>query len=366
MASHRSSNGGCVSAGHQTFLIWGILLAIASGTAEGQVRPGQIMGVVRDDFRTGVAGVTVVLDSAHLSKRAVTDSLGRFTITGVDSGPHLLRAARIGFRPFERQLFVRASGAFIEIEMPRLAQLDTVPIRAMRTGVFGKVIGREGFRVLPNADVSVVGARASARTDTAGNFNFPDVSPDAYLISVQRSEFGGRLLSVVVPSEGAVELSIVLEKTTAAGTRKQSAILMGEFESRARMAGRNSAIVPRQELYGRSGLTLRDALRYSPSFLLSGLVISDSLTCIFVNGEAAPGRTASEFSAEEVVAVEVYGLRGDYTTTLTSRWPHRQPCGLGGTDTPHSSGLTGLQSAGRPGRIPSDNIVRSIVIWTVR
>jgi len=366
MTPHRSSNGGCVSEAQRTLLVWGVLLAIASGTAGAQVRPGQITGVVRDDFRTGVPGVTVVLDSAHLSKRAVTDSLGRFTITGVDSGPHLLRAVRIGFQPFEQRLLVQARGAFIEIEMPRLALLDTIPIRAMRTGVFGKVIARSGFSGLPNADVIVMGARAATRTDTAGSFNFPAVAPGAYVVNVQRSGFGGRLLSVIVPEEGAVELSVVLEKAQAAGGRRQSAVLMAEFESRSLMRGNNSAIVPRQELYGRSGLSLRDALRYSPSFLLSGLVISDSLTCVFVNGEAAPGRGVSEFGAEEVVAVEIYGLRADYTTTLTSRWPQGQQCGFGGSNSPQSSGLTGLQSGSRSGRIPADNIVRSIVIWTVR
>jgi hypothetical protein len=342
-------------------------MLLACGTAEAQVRAGQITGVVRDEFRVGIAGVTVVLDSAHLSKRAVTDSLGRFTITGVDSGPHLVRAVRIVFQPFERRLAVPDRGTFIEIDMPRLAQLDTIPIRAMRTGVFGKVLTREGFSGLPNADVSVVGARASTRTDTAGNFNFPAVAPGAYVVNVQRGGFGGRLLSVIVPKEGAVELSVVLEKAQAAEGRKQSAILMAEFESRSLMRGQNSAIVPRQELYGRTGLSLRDALRYSPSFLLSGLVISDSQTCVYVNGEAAPGRAVSEFGAEEVVAVEIYGLRADYTTTLTSRWPHGQPCGLDGSDSPESSGRTGLQSAGsRSSRIPADNIVRSIVIWTAR
>jgi len=169
MTPHRSSNGGCVSEAQRTLLVWGVLLAIASGTAGAQVRPGQITGVVRDDFRTGVPGVTVVLDSAHLSKRAVTDSLGRFTITGVDSGPHLLRAVRIGFQPFEQRLLVQARGAFIEIEMPRLALLDTIPIRAMRTGVFGKVIARSGFSGLPNADVIVMGARAATRTSATSS-----------------------------------------------------------------------------------------------------------------------------------------------------------------------------------------------------
>jgi hypothetical protein len=342
-----------------------VLCASTAAEGEAQVRAGAIVGVVRDESGSGVLGATVVLDSAHLVKRAITDSLGRFTITGVDSGPHLLRALRIGFRPFERVLNVPARGSFIEIEMPRIAQLDTIPIRAMRSGVFGKVIARGTFSGLRDADVTVMGARTSARTDADGNFNFPDVGPGAHLVRVQRSGFGVRLLSVIVPEAGAAEMSVVLDTGTTTGTRRHNAVLVSEFDSRAQMRGTRSALVPRQELSGRYGLTLADALRYSPSFLLSGLVI-DSTTCIFVNGEAAPGRTATEFGADEVVAVEVYGLRGDYTSTLTSRWPPGQPCGRGSGSTPQSAGRTGLQSGGRSSRIPSDNIVRSIVIWTVR
>jgi hypothetical protein len=59
----------------------------------------------------------------------------------------------------------------VEIEMPRLAQLDTIPIRARRTGVFGKVIARTGFSGVPNAEVTVVGVRGFTQTDTAGDFN---------------------------------------------------------------------------------------------------------------------------------------------------------------------------------------------------
>jgi hypothetical protein len=361
MARHRSPAGRGSPA---ALVVLGILLC--GGSAQGQVRPGQVVGVVRDEARVGIPGVTVVLDSAHLAKSALTDSLGRFAITAVDSGPHVIRAVRIGFRPFERQLVVPARGTFIEIEMPRVALLDTIPIRAARTGVFGKVIAQAGFTVLPNADVTVMGARASARTDSAGNFNFPAVPPGSYMVNVQRQGFGSRLLSVVVPEEGAVEMSVVLESGSRATTRKHAPILMSEFQSRVLMRGGRSALVPRQELYGRYGMTLGDALRYSPSFMLSGLVVVDSITCLFVNGEAAPGRTASEFGAEEVVAVEVYGLRGDFTTTLTSRWPHRQPCGHGGGNTPMSSGKTGLQTGAQSGRLRADNIVRSLVIWTVR
>lgn len=339
---------------------------LPSGSATTQVRPGQVTGVVRDELRSGIPGVTVVLDSAHLMKRAVTDSLGRFTFVGVDSGPHLLRAVRIGFQPFERRLAVAARGSYLEIDMPRLAQLDTIPIRARRSGVFGKVIARDGFTGVPNADVTVVGARALARTDAAGDFNLPSVAPGAYVVSVQRAGFASHLLSIIVPDEGGVELSVALERANGADRRKHSQILMAELNSRSLMRGTRATLVPRQEFYGRYGLTLRDALRFSPSFLLSGLVIDDSVTCVFVNGEAAPGRTASEFAAEEVVAVEVFGLRADYTSTLTSRWPHRQPCGQGGRNSLESSGRTGLQTGGRSGRIPADNIVRSIVIWTVR
>ncbi|HEX9563264.1 MAG TPA: carboxypeptidase-like regulatory domain-containing protein [Gemmatimonadaceae bacterium] len=348
---------------------WSLSLALllAGSSASAQVRAGQVVGVVRTELGLGIPGVTVVLDSADLTKRAVTDSLGRFAIAGVDSGAHLIRAVRIGFSPFERLLDVPARGAWIEIEMPRLTQLDTIPIRAARSGVFGKVIARERFSPLNDASVTVVGARAEARTSSTGDFNLPNVEPGPWVVHVQRAGFASRMLSMVVPSEGAVELAVVLDESRGGDEAKRMSMLLTEFGSRVKMRSNRSAVVARQELSGRYGLSLGKALRFSPSFLLTGLVIDDSTTCVFVNGQPKPRAIADEFSAAEVTAVEVYGLRGDPTSTLMDRWPKGGNCGLGDFDAPQSSSKLGLQSAGmRSGRLPMDNVVRALVIWTVR
>lgn len=344
-----------------------LLLAGLTTPSTAQVRPRQVIGVVRDEFGNGVVAVTVALDSAEGLRRTTTDSLGRFFFAEVDSGPHLLRAVRIGFRPVERRLSVPHRGTFIELEMVRVAQLDTVAIHSRRTGVFGKVLSRSPYAGLRGATVTVAGAHANVVTDSGGGFNLPLVAPGAYLVNIHRRGYAARLVSVLVPDDGAVELSVVLDESHATDARRHSALFMAEFESRVRMRRQNAVIVPRRELMGRLDLSLGEALRFSPSFLLSGLVVNDSLTCLFVNGEPAPGRVVDDFPAAEVLTVEVYGLRGDDSNTLSSRWPRGAPCGHGDLTVSESSGKTGLQPAGvGSGRIRADRFTRAIVIWTQR
>jgi hypothetical protein len=329
------------------------------------MRPGQVIGVVRDELGMGLPGVTVVLDSADVMKRVMTDSLGRFTIAGVDTGTHLIRAVRIGFSPFERRFDVPARGAWIEIDMPRLTQLDTIPVRAERSGVFGKVIARQRYAPLANATVTLIGAGTPARTDSTGDFALPGVPPGPWIVNVERAGYDSRMLSFVMPQEGGVELSVVLDESSLPRNEKLRAAMLSEFATRVRARGTASAVVARQELSGRFGLTVKDALRFSPSFLLSGLVINDSLACIFVDGLPVPNATAQDFPAGDVIAVEVYGTRADHSNTLLTRWPRGSPCGLGGGSVPRTSGAFGLQPTGvRPGRLPMDRYVRAIVIWT--
>lgn len=344
-----------------------LMLAAASigRPAQAQVRAGAVVGVVRDELGNGIPGVTVVLDSAAIVRHASTDSLGRFTLAGIDSGTHLLRALRIGFSPAERLLHVPARGAFVELTMTRLTVLDTIPIRAERSGVFGKVVGRAGFEPIAGATVTVIGSRQVSGTDRAGGFNLPDVQPGSYLVRVQRRGFESRMLSVVVPERGAVELAVALEEATGPDREQRMAGLLREADTRARMRGTTSAVVPRQELAGRYEMPLGRALRYSASFLLSGLVIDDSVTCVFVDGLPAPGRILDDFGAGDVVTIEVYGLRQDHSSTLADRWPRGARCGWGDRDAPEGSAKFGLQgSGGASSRVPMDNRARAVVIWT--
>lgn len=351
--------------GRIQFLLATTTLTVASPNVLAQVRAQQLSGIVRDELGRSLADATIVVDSAPGARLARSDSSGRFRVSGIGAGDHLIRALRIGYAPFEQRIVMPREGLELEIVLSRITQLDTIPVRAQRSGVFGKVIARSRFEPIPGATVVVLGTGAQQQTGHAGDFDFPRLSPGANLIQVRHRSFLPRLISFVVPTDSAVELALVLESTEVSRTSNRSAVLFADFEARMKRRGTRSALIPRQELAGRYGLSLGAALRYSPSFARANLVLSDTETCVFVNGQPRPLATADDFVAGEVVAIEVYGLRQDHSKTLMDSWPPNAPCGKGDVVAPASSGKFGLQSVGvRPSRIRMDNVIRALVIWT--
>jgi TonB-linked SusC/RagA family outer membrane protein len=78
-------------------------------------RPGQaqgtssgIQGIVRSESGAPVEGVNVVVTGARLGAQTRQD--GRYVITGVLPGTHVVRATRLGFAPREQQVVVPAGG----------------------------------------------------------------------------------------------------------------------------------------------------------------------------------------------------------------------------------------------------------------
>ena len=357
-----------------------IALALLSLQANAQARPGSISGVVQDEQARPIDGASVVLDPSDFAKRVTTDVSGRFRLTGVVPGTHTLRVVRVGYSPDERTVEVPDEGVVLTIVMQRLTQLDTMPVRAGRSGLFGHVITRE-YRPISDATVDVMGGHVSARTRADGSFDLPVVREGAYLVYIRRKGYDSRVLSVFVPRDGGVQLAAALDTMPGPSNDKRLAMLLPEFDSRVRIRGNLSAVIPRQEFAGRYGLVLKDALRFTTSFLKSSLIIVDSVTCVFVDGLPRPSATLHEFTAGEVLAVEVYGLGQEYTNTLLDRWPPGMPCGTGGATAPTSSRKFGLQpGTARPmgtvnrgpipsvpkpstGREPMDNIARAVVVW---
>ncbi len=360
-----------------TVLVAGALPA----AAHAQARPGNVSGTVRGEQGRPLDNAIVVIDPSDYAQRVTTDANGKFRLSKVSRGAHVLRVVHVGYRASEQTIDVPDAGLEIDVFMESIAitELDTVAIRATRTGIFGTVVSHTDLHPLQGAVVDVVGARASAKTNDKGAFNFPGVKEGAYVVNVQRKGYQTRMLSVFIPHDGAVEISPALDTADNAGGRNEMAAALADFDSRSRRRGSRSAVVPRQEFAGHYGMILEDALRYTTSFLKSNLIVVDSITCIFVNGAPKPGMTVNELSAGEVEAVEVYGLGQDYTNTLLERWPQGLPCGNGSVPLPSSSRKTGLQpslhiNGGRLGSVPlaesarqpMDNIARAIVVWTKR
>ncbi|HEX7121711.1 MAG TPA: carboxypeptidase-like regulatory domain-containing protein [Gemmatimonadaceae bacterium] len=142
---------------------WGLPLLVAllagSNLLLAQQPAGQLAGVVRDANGAPVVGAVLALDANTTSQRLTrSDSAGHFRFERVARGPHELAVAMAGYRTEVRHIDMPDGALDISIVLQDIvSMIDTMRIEARRTGIFGTVIAREGFRPLANADVYVVG-----------------------------------------------------------------------------------------------------------------------------------------------------------------------------------------------------------------
>lgn len=349
----------------------------APSLAGAQAGPGTLSGVVTNEAGRPLEFALVVLNPDGDARRADTDAQGRFRFERVRPGSYELRVLLAGYTPDERTLRVEAEGLEVTVVMQRPPfALDTLRVVARERGVLGTVVASESFAPLAKANVSVMGTRLTATTGPDGKFSFHGLKPGAYVIFTKAP---GRLsapISAVVPADSAVEL-LVSMKPMSDSSAKRLAMPLAEFDSRVRAALRTkSALVPRQELRGKRG-TVASALRYAPSFARTGMRLPND-ACIYVDGFPRPMLTADEIQVEQVDRVEVYGLRA-LTEGHLRPWPPGAPCGdpkgprsavsgvIPATPTLRggAAGRFGLQTAGqRSNRVPMDDLVRVVVIWT--
>ena len=116
-----------ISLHHRTrraFLIATILFGVAT-TAQAQAG-SRITGTVLGEAGQPLPGAQVTITSTTLG--AVTNDQGKYTITGVSAGTHVLRAQRIGYSPVTQRVAV-TSGADVvaDFQLPVLpASLSAV------------------------------------------------------------------------------------------------------------------------------------------------------------------------------------------------------------------------------------------------
>jgi hypothetical protein len=358
-------------------LLFVFLLVPAMTAAQGPTT--QVTGTVVDSEGRPVNNAVVVIDPLAAALRTRSDDAGRFRITGVDTGRHELQVVRIGFRPHRAPIDVPAAGLDISVTMERLArQLDTVSIRVARTGIHGLVATR-GMALLPHdprplrgATVEILDSPHRTSTGADGRFSVEALGEGAWSLLVRLDRYQSRMVSVYVPADGGLDVEIVLDSTIADWQRRDDMELR-EISSRIREATNPSAFVSAAELAGPEGMTLDEALRNAPSTLSRGLITKDDVTCIYIDGTPRPGMTAKDILADEVHAVEVYGInaRGG-TQAPMAPWPKGAHCGTGmrlgpffrppGFAPPAGSGGRSV----RGGRQEMDNIARVVVAWLKR
>lgn len=343
-----------------------LLAAMVSGLAASALAQdsGLIVGTVRDPLGQPIrdALVTVDPDSARTTFRMRTDAEGQFRFTRVPSGRHELQVVRLAFAPHYSTVEVGTDDVRLTIEMqPIPLRLDSVVVRAARSGVYGTVATRgwelmqHDPRPLRGATIEVLDSPYRRTTSADGRFAIPDLREGAYTLLVRLDRYASRVVSVYVPPDGGVDVTVVLDSVVADYQRRDD-YLMRDMSRRLRQATYPSTLVPMAELAGPPGRSLKDALRAAPSAITRGLLLLDEVTCVYLNGSHKPRMTAADILAEDVQAVEVYGVfaRGG-TVAPEDPWRPGELCGTGMFEGPQ-------------GRLRqySDNIARVIVIWTRR
>jgi len=350
-------------------LLVGLLLMTRALTA--QTPTGVVTGTVRDEIGRPVRDAVVVLDAETAPMRVRSGAEGQFRIESVPVGSHELQVVRIGFRPHRSRITVTESGIEVAVVIEHAPMLlDTVAVRVARTGIHGIVTTR-GISLLPHeprplrgAIVEILDSPYRTTTTADGRFSVGALGEGAYSLLVRIDRYQSRVLSVYVPPDGGVDMTVVLDSTIADWQRREDMELR-EISRRIREATNPSAFVSMAELAGPEGMTLNDALRVAPSALSRGMIVRDDITCVYIDGDPRPGMTAGDILAADVQAVEVYGINAKGGTMVPRRpWQMGTFCGTGNRMGPFDRGQ--VMRGERRSRLDMDNWVRVLVVWLKR
>jgi hypothetical protein len=185
----------------------GILLTGALATTAAAQDVMTLRGVVRDSAGAPVAEAEVMVGG----RSVLTSAAGRFIVASVPTGAHLLVIRKVGYAPLRAQVIVTAAlTAELEYQLDEeAARLPTVVVEAVRPGIYGTV-GDTALRPVPGARVQVMGPRGGdVRTDSSGQFAFPQADRGQYMVRVTHPEFNERRLAVTLAGGGR-ELAFVL------------------------------------------------------------------------------------------------------------------------------------------------------------
>lgn len=274
-----------------------------------QVRPRAISGVVRDSTGRPLGGAGIALDPNGSPRVTRADDQGRFLFENVAPGTYSLRVTWIGYQPENRIIEVTEPGLHVNVVLTALPRrLDTLKVVARRTGIFGTVISNVSKKPVDRASVEVMGTRHRATSAADGSFSFPEVVEGGYVLVLRRNAFSTRMISVAVPSGGAVEVSAVLDSLVT----RSAALFEGrlrDMEFRIHRRDRNSsAVISRQELSLLQDAQLNESLQYAPSIYSRGLIVRNAPVCSFyVDGRPETFLTLEDFRPSDIDMLEVYG-----------------------------------------------------------
>jgi hypothetical protein len=340
------------SAGHRQFvymrlarLLPGLATTLLSATSV--LGQGSIGGVVTDAVSNRpLIGAIVTLRVPAGPRVTRTDETGAFVFARVPFGTHSLAVQRLGYDPVQRTVDAGSEPATVSIAMSRIAQLDTIRVRAAKQAIYGVVGTAAKLEPIRHATVQIIGTGFSRlRVDSTGHFFAEIRTPGVYMVRANAKGYSSGTVAVTVPLNDGVEVAMLLDTTS--GADHVLAHAFADFQDRMiRVRPGTSVLVSRTELTRQGNPQMLFAIKSSPSFVKKALRFTDT-ACLFVDGRARPGVSLESVEPEEVEVVEVYGQGGDASGTLGRAWPGNAPCGYTGNARVH----------------PGKDVVKWVSIW---
>lgn len=267
-----------------------------------------------------------------------SDGAGMFAFVNVPNGPVQLLFRRVGYMPTVIGVAVPQGHDSLEVAMaPTTTVLDTVNVTAEVQVLAGVVVDEHGARI-PGAMVDVVGTkRASTTTDSDGWFTITSAHRGPVILRARRQGYGVGTFSVNLDGWRGVVLRLerldatlsqskMLDKS---GFGTGTEVVWEEATRRMVQRSARSAIVPREELAARSGMSLGQALRSSPSGQLATtqLDLSSNRACVLVDGRRVVGfATLDLYRADDVEFAELYPPGTEASGTV-ARYMRGAGCG---------------------------------------
>lgn len=243
---------------------------------------------------------------------------GKFAFVGVPSGPAQLAFRRVGYMPSVVGVAIPQGNEALDVALvPTTTQLDTVAVTADVHVLAGVVVDEAGAR-LPGTEVFLVGSkRVTTMTNDDGWFTFTAPHSGPAMIRARRQGYAVGTFSVNLDGWRGVVLrmerldamlsqSRMLDKS---GFGVGAEVVWDESSRRMIQRSARSAIVPREELAARSGMTLGQALRSTSSGQLAAmqLDLSSNRACVLEDGRRSVGfATLDLYRADDVEFVELY------------------------------------------------------------
>jgi len=149
---------------------------------------GQIFGYLLDDTRSGVGGITVELKNEKFTRRATTDSNGKFAFTGLPAGDYSVATLPDSYPPGYALQDLSALTVTVEPGKPANAEFT---VRAMRS-IAGRILvydkGLLQTVPLEGATVRLKEPALEVKTGVNGAYIFRNLAAGSYTVAV---EYGG-------------------------------------------------------------------------------------------------------------------------------------------------------------------------------